>query len=90
VLIYTCVIGPQTAQRLLAESPEREQRRQELVARKEALTKGMECLDALRKKYYDGEMFRGPEKGGSGSGSGSASGAGGFVTPPAEEVEMEV
>lgn len=43
--------GPQIAQRLLAESPDREKRRQELICQRDALLKGYDCLYELRQKY---------------------------------------
>ncbi|KAF2847444.1 dynamin family protein-like protein [Plenodomus tracheiphilus IPT5] len=82
--IYDEDDGPTIAQRLLAESPEQERRRQELLTRKEALKKGLECLKDLRHKY-EGDAWS--------SGGGSIThgfGHGGFgpsmVTPPAEDV----
>ncbi|CBX96177.1 similar to dynamin family protein [Plenodomus lingam JN3] len=43
--------GPVIAQRLLVKSPEHEKRRQQLLIRKEALSKGLECLSMLDVKY---------------------------------------
>ncbi|KAH9876502.1 hypothetical protein J1614_003633 [Plenodomus biglobosus] len=43
--------GPSIAQRLLAESPEHERRRHQLLIRKEALTKGLQCLKELNDKF---------------------------------------
>ncbi|KAH7397282.1 dynamin family protein-like protein [Pyrenochaeta sp. MPI-SDFR-AT-0127] len=50
--IYDDKQGPQIAQRLLAESPDREKRRQELVCQRDALLEGLSCLDELRQQYH--------------------------------------
>ncbi|KAF2123984.1 dynamin family protein-like protein [Dothidotthia symphoricarpi CBS 119687] len=51
--------GLNVARRLLAESPQREVRRQELVASRDALRKGLKCLDDLRDKYQSGSSVGG-------------------------------
>jgi hypothetical protein len=76
--------GPRNAQRLLAESPVREQRRQELIAQKKSLNEGLQVLDNLRDEYQDAPSVHHAAKD---NNFGNSAFSPPFATPPAEEME---
>jgi hypothetical protein len=66
---------------LLAESPEREQRRRELIAQKKSLNEGLQVLDELHNKYQDAPVYQQE------NGIGEAAFGPPFSTPPVEKMQ---
>lgn len=77
--------GPKAAQRLLAESPEREQHRQDLVRIKASLNEGLNVLEDLRMKYQDVPFLQTNASGGIENFSNSARDS--YTTPHVDEME---
>jgi hypothetical protein len=72
---------------LLAESPEREQRRRELIAQQDSLNQGLHVLDELQNTYQDASIYQHTpahqhENGFDASGFGPPG-----ATPPVDEME---